>query len=158
MRVNSSPVTMSSRLGRIVIPLAALLGLTIWVVARAALPATLLVWYTTATIFAHYLTLHVRDFQGGWPRARDWIARVAFIGTVFVYGFLIYCAFAVGLWPAVKLGLVAFLIGAAFGVVEVSARSLFFRDLPLVISLLGFIGLPISIVATLFAVKAWSPF
>ena len=104
------------------------------------MPVFLITAWSLFTVFAFYQKLHIRDFQGA-SQAFLLILNISAFGSmIFGVGFLIYYGVTVKWYLPIILLVIGFVVKFIWFAIE---AQLGIKQLPLVISILGFIGLPL---------------
>jgi len=110
----------------------------------------LVLYYGLFSTFLFYQQYHERTFQGASQSLRTALRASITFWFVAGLGFLVVYAFVRTLWGGVKLFLIGLLFVLVFSVAERAiTRSQFFG---VVLSALGFVGLPICFVLMIRAV------
>lgn len=118
----------------------------------SSLTPALVIVYVAYSIFHFYMSWHVKNFRGANQGFEAFLIFFTFVGMLFQFGFLVWFGFRLSWGGAGILLLSSF---AAFLVampIEVLASKLVHPGFPYLISLFGFIALPVLAVLMLLFV------
>lgn len=105
------------------------------------IPWQLFVAYAIFSFFAFYQKLHIKNFRGASQSFLLVLNLFALATMVFGFGFLLYWAWSVSWLQAIAVFLVALLVQSIWFFIE---AKLGLRNASFIMSLLGFIAIPIS--------------
>ncbi|THB75082.1 MAG: hypothetical protein D6B28_01010 [Gammaproteobacteria bacterium] len=114
-----------------------------------AFPIGLIISFTIFSIFRYFQSTCLRDFQGLSGGVKTMLDVVSVFGMVFEYGILVYYGFIISpMWYyAIALFIISFVIKNILykmATLDKSGKTI------TVIAMLGFIGIPLSLLGILF--------